>query len=140
MSGIIDRFVEEANTWVGVRYKDKGRDRGGVDCAGIMIKAAQAVGLTTYDTTNYSRRPDPREFLREMKGHLDRILKSEIGHGDVCVFAEPSHPCHVGIVDVDAGGIVHVIHAWAPAKKVIREVLTGHRRERMLMAFRFPVD
>lgn len=131
-------LVESVRTWIDVPYRDKGRNRHGIDCIGLLLVAAKDVGLTTYDTVDYPRRPNPRDFLRGMKSHLDRIPKSDAGHGDIMVFAEPKSPCHVGILDVNASGTVYVIHAYALARKVIREPLTSDRRSRALMAFRLP--
>lgn len=138
MTALQDKFVEAARGWVDVPYKHLGRDRYGIDCVGVLIKSAHETGFSTYDTKNYSRQPSPREFLRELKGHLDRIQKRDAGHGDVVVFQEPSHPCHVGILDVEKDGTVYVIHAYAPARKVVREAMTQDRWSRALMAFRIP--
>ena len=135
-----EEFVNIARTWIDVPYKDKGRSRYGVDCIGLVIKSAHEVGWTDYDTLNYPRRPNPKDFLRELKNQLDRIPKSDISHGDIAVFAEPRHPCHTGIIDIDECGNVYVIHAYAPAKKVIREPMTSQRKERMVMAFRIPEE
>lgn len=135
-----EAFVEAARSWIGVRYKHLGRDRYGVDCIGVVIKSAHEVGWTDYDTLNYPRRPNPKDFLRELNNQLIRIPKKQVGHGDVAVFAEPRHPCHTGIIDIDERGRKYVIHAYAPAKMVLREPLTHDRLERLVMAFRVPED
>ncbi|MEE8608991.1 MAG: NlpC/P60 family protein [Nitrospiraceae bacterium] len=135
-----ETLVESVRTWIDVPYRDKGRNRQGVDCIGLLLVAAQEVNLTAYDTLDYPRRPNPQDFLRGMKSHLDRIPKTEAGHGDIMVFAEPRHPCHVGILDVEPNGTVYVIHAYAPVRKVIREPLTADRRKRAMMAFRLPAE
>ena len=132
-----DRIVEQANTWIGVPYRDKGRNRFGVDCVGLIIKVAHELGLTDYDTMNYPRRPNPVDFLREMRDHLVQQPLAQAGHGMVAVFREPLHPCHTGILEVDAQGRRWVIHAYAPARKVIREPLVGARESNMLMALRY---
>jgi cell wall-associated NlpC family hydrolase len=133
-------LVEQVRTWEGVPYKDKGRDRGGVDCIGLLILAAKDARISGHDTLNYPRRPVPRDFLRELKGHMDRIQKREAGHGDVLVFEEPRHPCHVGVLEADARGQLWVWHAYAVARKVVRERMTDERWSRARMAFRVPGD
>lgn len=130
-------IVAEARRWEGVKYKHAGRNEHGLDCAGLIIKIANNCGFTDYDTTNYSRRPVPQEFIREMRDHLEQIPKGEIKNGDIMLFAEPRHPCHTGVYEIDDRGQEWVIHAYALARKVIREPLTKERRARWRMAFRF---
>lgn len=131
-----DEIVRAARSWIGVPYRHLGRDRGGVDCVGLIIKVAHECGLSTYDTTNYPRRPHVQDFMREMRGHLSQIPMAEVKAGDVLVFLEPRHPCHVGVVDEDAGG-AWVIHSYAIFRKVVRERLAGERLQRAVMAFRY---
>lgn len=134
-----DELVAAARTWLDVRWRHLGRDRArGVDCVGLVIRCAHQIGVTDFDTRNYGRRPVPTDFLREMRGQLVQIQKRDMGHGDIGVFREPRHPCHVGIVDVDESGQRWIIHAYAPHRKVTRDPLTGERLDRLLMAFRLP--
>lgn len=135
-----DDLVAAATTWIGVPWRHLGRDRArGVDCVGLLIKCAHQIGVATdFDTRNYGRRPVPTDFLREMRGQLVQIQKREMAHGDVGVFREPRHPCHVGILEVDNHGQRWIIHAYAPHRKVTRDPLDGERLARLLMAFRLP--
>jgi cell wall-associated NlpC family hydrolase len=133
-------LVEQARTWEHVPYKDKGRDRFGIDCIGVLLLSAQDAGLSDYETLDYPRRPVPQDFLRGMRNKLGRIQKAEAGHGDILVFREPRHPCHVGILDMDPNSTLYVIHAYAPARKVLREPMTAERWSRAVMAFRIPGD
>lgn len=129
------QIVEAAKAWVDTPYKHAGRDRFGLDCAGLIIKTAHDCGLTDYDSTNYGKRPVPAEFLREMKDHLTRVPKGEAQNGSILVFREPRHPCHTAVLEVDARGQRWVIHSYAPARKVIREALLPERWRRCVMAF-----
>lgn len=129
--------VTLAKGWIGVPFRHAGRSRQGVDCIGLVIKVAHEAGISSFDTTDYSRRPVPSEFVQGCKEHLDRILLDDAGSGDIGVFAEPRTPCHVGLIERDTGGRRWVIHAYAPARKVIYEPLVGDRLSRMIMAFRF---
>ncbi len=131
-------MVKEALTWVSVPYRHMGRDRkSGVDCAGLIIKVAHETGISEYDSLNYGRRPIPQDFIREVRHNMDDITTTEAGHGDVGIFAEPKHPCHCGIIDVDSDGQRWIIHAYAPRKMVVRERMTADRERNMLRAFRY---
>jgi hypothetical protein len=134
---IQDQIVEEAKTWIGVPFRHAGRNRLGLDCAGLVAKVAHEVGISTFDSIDYPKRPNPHDFLRGIGQEMQRIPKSEAGHGDVMVFAEPRHPCHCGIIEVDAQGQLWIIHAYALARKVVREHLTGERLKRARLAFRY---
>lgn len=134
-----NRIVEQAKTWIDVKYKDKGRDRfGGVDCIGLIIKVAHEIGFSDFDTIEYPRRPIPQDLLRGMRDHLEQVVPlSDVGHGNIGLFRGPVVPCHTGIIEVDEGGDMWVIHAYAPARKVVRERLVGERDDQMVMAFRY---
>lgn len=123
-----DDMIREAKTLLEVKYKDKGRDViSGLDCAGVLIAVAHRLELSDYDSLNYSRRPNAIELKRE----LDRIAKLEMlpnkwewQTGDIGLFSTDSHPVHLGFLERDEMGREYVIHAWAPARKVVRSEVT----------------
>lgn len=125
-----------ARTWVGVPFRHAGRSRAGVDCLGLAIAVAREAGIAAPDADGYPRRPSPRALAEGLRAHMDRAPAGEAPRdGDLLVFAEP-HPVHVGVVEVDGAGRRWVIHAYAPARKVIREPLEGERLRRVVAAYR----
>lgn len=123
MTTIPEQMIAEAKKLVGVRYKDKGRDEYGCDCAGLIIMVAHRLGISDYDTLDYSRRPNEAEMRREMK----RIPQIELlpnkwdwQTGDLGVFSDGGNAIHLGFLEVDEQGRWYVIHSWARAHKVVR--------------------
>jgi hypothetical protein len=51
------QVVSAAREWIGVPFRHQGRTRDGVDCAGVVIKVAHALGLSSFDATGYRRLP-----------------------------------------------------------------------------------
>lgn len=138
MAELEDKIVAQAKTWIDVKYKDKGRDRvGGVDCIGLIIKVAHEIAISDFDTIEYPKRPVPQDLLRGMRDHLEPIKIKDIGQGNVGVFRGPRVPCHTGIVEVDEAGEKWVIHAYAPARKVVRDRLAGEMFDNLCLAFRY---
>lgn len=130
-----DDIVAAAKLWMDTPYKHAGRDRFGMDCAGLIIKVGHACGLTNYDTVNYPKRPVPKDFLREMGTHLVRLPKAEAQQGSILVLRGPRHPCHTVILEIDEQERRWIIHSYAPARKVIREALTPEQWMNCVMAF-----
>lgn len=131
---------QEALAWEGTPYKHMGRDRQGVDCIGLPIVVGWAKGYTGYDIREYSRRPEPNFFLREVRKlpFMTRIPKDKFARGDLGIFVEPRHPCHVGLISwSNKEDDYQVIHAYALARKVIIEPMTRTRLDRLIMVFRY---
>lgn len=119
-------MIDEAKKLLDTPYKDKGRDEGGIDCAGLLIVVAHRLGISDYDSLNYARRPDPVELKREMNriSSLELLRnKWEWQNGDIGVFRTATHPVHLGLLEVE-NGRWYVIHSWAPARKVVRTEVT----------------
>jgi branched-chain amino acid transport system ATP-binding protein len=54
-----EALVAEARCWLGTPFRHQGRIRGqGVDCIGLVLEPARALGLTDYRPGAYSRLPD----------------------------------------------------------------------------------
>lgn len=116
-----DMIVNEARSWVGVRWKHLGRTRNGIDCGGLVLLVGRAHDVVHYDPGGYPHRPNG-DFMK----HFDRAFKrANVLHltpGHIVVFAESTHECHCGIVSKKYGELA-VIHAHCDRRQVIEETL-----------------
>lgn len=90
--------VKEAESWIGVKYRYAGNDRGGVDCSGLVVQVylgAASVALPRNSGKQY-------EFCTP-------VPKRNMLPGDLIFFSTPSSPS-VGHVGIFIGGDV-MIHS-----------------------------
>lgn len=100
-----------ARTQLGVPWRHQGRLPGvALDCAGLVICAARALGLVpvTFDVNGYSRVPDGT-MMRFCNEHMTPIGAPELGA--VIVVATHNDPQHMGIVVPYRHGGWAIIHA-----------------------------
>lgn len=132
MSG--EDIVVAARRWLGTSFHHQGRVRGvGVDCAGLVIGVARELGLMDFDVTGYGHRPDDQEMERLVRVHLAEIPLADAAPGDVLLLLIDGRPQHLGIL-TDIG----LIHAYAPARKVVEHRIDEVWPARIRAAFRFP--
>lgn len=104
--------VAEARTWIGTSFMHQARVRGvGVDCVGLVIGVARALGLVepTLDITGYPRSPDGRSMLAVCDQHMRRVDAPALGC--VLVVRHEIDPQHMGIVGDYVHGGLSLIHA-----------------------------
>ncbi len=136
--------IESARRYVGVRFKHQGRSLHGLDCLGLLIMVAQdchlkdAAGraLADYDYQHYTHLPDGALFLAQLQAALLRIEKEELQAGDVALFQVDGNPQHCGIISDYAHGGYGIIHAYAPARKVVEHALDEGWNKEMVALFR----
>ncbi|GER07176.1 hypothetical protein GCM10007972_18040 [Iodidimonas muriae] len=130
-----DEIVTAARRWLGTPFHHQGRVRGvGVDCAGLVIGVARELDLMCIDVTGYGHRPDDTEMERLVRAHLTEIPLAEAGLGDVLLLLIDGRPQHLAI-RTDIG----MIHAYAPARKVVEHRIDDSWASRIVAAFRFPI-
>lgn len=136
-----EKFAEEARVLVKTRFRHQGRTERGVDCLGLLVLAARRAGsrIVEEDVTDYPHRPDPEVLRRWLNRALCRIPRRQAASGDVFFMREGDLSAHVGVVDIDPDGKEHVIHAYGPAKQVLREVLQLDVRT-ILAVYRLPEE
>jgi cell wall-associated NlpC family hydrolase len=115
-----EEIVETARGWIGTPWKHQGRGERGIDCLGLVVVTAKALGLSEADEKTYSRRPDGGELIKRFKKEMKEISLNDIRAGDVILFADTSYPCHVAIVSLKHGEL-HIIHAHATRRQVLEE-------------------
>ena len=108
--------VEAARSWLGVRYKHKGRSRRGVDCVGLLFDTVnRSLGMHMEDP-HYVHRPTPEMALREIRRYATRITIAKLQPGDVVLMQFSGVATHFGIYTGHG-----VVHACAPARRVIEQ-------------------
>ncbi len=138
----VDRadIVAEARMHIGTPWRHQGRLPGhGLDCAGLLIVVARALGIVPadFDINGYSRWPDGT-LLRWCEEHMQRV--PEIEFGAVLALATREHPQHLGIVgDYVHGGwsLIHACNAAHPPR-VIETRLMFARNLNLRGVFRMP--
>lgn len=114
--------IEEALRWEGARWRHQGRGVNGMDCAGLVIVVANALGISDYDVHDYPPRPDGT-FLSHFDDHMDRVSGvANARPGDVLIFNDHLHRCHCGIM-ARKHGRPSVVHAHAERRQVMHETL-----------------
>ena len=134
-------IVAEARSYMGVRWKHQGRDRSGIDCAGLVIKVGQAFDVLDFDTADYGPQASDESMLRLCREHLIEVGRDAMAPGDILVMRFGGNR-HMGIVGDYLYGGPSVIHAFTARRKV-----TEHRFDdawlkamgaSFLACFRFP--
>ena len=129
-----NEFVDIARQWIGVPYRHQGRTRQGVDCIGLAIACAQALGLPVYDVDGYSRAPSGGMMRRLLKAHTDPMALSDIEPGDLLHMAFNEQPQHLAIVSNLQP--LRIIHADGLVGRVVEHGLDGQWRGRIRDAYR----
>lgn len=113
-----EAFVAAARGFLGVPWMHQGRTERGVDCIGLVVLSARAVGLDAPLDANYGRMQDYRQARRYLDQFCDRVGTAEVG--DIVLF-KTSQTLHTAIVsEVDGNGYpARVIQALGPKSNVV---------------------
>lgn len=126
-------IIAEARTWLGTPFHHQGRLKGvGVDCAGVVIGVAKALGLSDFDTTAYPRIPSAEQLRRALDANMESIFVQDAKEGDVLVFCFDREEQHVGFLS-DVG----IIHSYSQVKKCVEHSLDATWKSRIRGAYRF---
>lgn len=128
--------VTEARRWIGTPWHHQARRRGvGVDCVGLVIGVARALGLSDYDVTGYGELPNPEMMRRELQANLIEINVADSRAADVLWMRIAVDPQHLAIVT--GGDPLAIIHSIRRPGRVVEHELDDRWRKRVVGAFRF---
>lgn len=137
-------IISAAKSYVGVRYREQGRNMAGLDCAGLIVCTGVDSGAFPSDAVDkiakdYSRRPNVAEFTKSMiDAGCVRLPYGQHENGDILRIAFSNWPVHIGIYEVDERGNEWVIHAYLPVKKVTRERISRDIEGLISTVWRYP--
>lgn len=123
------QIVSEARRWIGTRYRHKGRSATGLDCVGLLVVVARALGVPHDDDQHYIDWPDPqRRLIAVLDCYMDVASPLSAWPGSIGLFTQDRLPGHCGIF-ATAHGAPHVIHAHIRRRGVVEEPYpTGEMR------------
>ncbi len=106
-----DEIVAAARSYIGTKWRHRGRNRRGVDCIGLVYLAYKDSGVYAEDKSGYGREPwndELRQGLRERFGDPT----DEPQPGDIALFEMRNEPPrHIGILGNYRHGGLSIIHA-----------------------------
>lgn len=121
----MSRLADAARAYIGTRFKHRGRDKRGIDCAGLGVAAFRDCGVELTDYLLYGREPHRDGLTERMTAtlgepvHVAPVRMSDLRDGDVIVMRYEIEPHHVAIVgerDYAGQRVLTMIHAdgWGP--------------------------
>lgn len=141
----MSNLVSAARKYKGVRFRHRGRNGRGLDCAGLAWLAYHDCGVTLPDFRLYGPEPHDDGLVTHITKALgDPVVVGPCGQrylelGDILVVRFEVNPHHVAIVtDYPYGGF-GVIHADGHCKKVVEHRLSDDMLKRITHVFRRPV-
>lgn len=114
----LDDIVAEARKWIGVKWQHQGRGRAGIDCAGLVIRVAQDLGLNVTDKQGYKRAPEAFKFVEHIRDQTDFVSQPQ--PGCLGIFRETHFPCHIGIF-TERHGQIYLLHSYMNLGRVMEE-------------------
>lgn len=130
-----DDVIATARTLIGTPFDHQGRIPGiSLDCAGVIVATANALGIAHDDVSGYSRIPGNGLLRQVLDGQeaLVRVRTESIEPGDILLMRFKREPQHLGIYTGDA-----IIHAWQIIGKVCEHAFDQSWRRRLVAAYRF---
>lgn len=126
--------IAEARTWLGTPFHHQGRVKGvGVDCAGVVLETARALGIDALDLRGYGHRPDSDEMIHHCRKQMKEVDLEDAQEGDIILIEIDRAPQHLVIL-TDVG----MLHAYAQRRRVVEHVIDQQWRDRFRAAFRLP--
>lgn len=139
MTGLMygDAVVYAARAMIGVPFVHAGRSVHGVDCIGLLVVAAAAVGVCVYDNRSYSRTVDADYMVSELSKACDPVPFPAALPGDVLLFRVGTSVQHMALVtESGPDGPVRIVHCYQTAGRVVEHALDRHWERRLAGAYR----
>lgn len=127
---IRDDIVEQARSYLGVKWVHQGRTRAGMDCAGLIIAVAHELSLHYVDDIGYSRTPDGNR-LRDML-NANAVRKTDAETGDIILMRFQTEPQHLAIKTP-----IGVIHSYMAVRKVVEHSIDETWSRRIVAVYSF---
>lgn len=127
----VSTIIAAARACLGTPFVHQGRTPGaGVDCAGLIILAARAAGITINAPEGYALPAHPQQLMHALQQlHPSALIEG----GSVLLFRMGGQPQHVAL----ATSPTTMIHAYAPAGKVVETTIGQAWLNRLIGIYTF---
>lgn len=125
------RLAKAAQDLIKTPFQRQGRTREGLDCVGLVLMAAQSVGvdLSAHDETTYGAQPNPVRLRQRLDAAFNQA--QSLGVGSVLLINIPDiGTTHVGVV-AERNGVLTFVHASDSRGEVIEHRLDGATRKKI---------
>lgn len=127
-----EQVVDAARAWLGTPFHHQGRAiEVGVDCAGVVVGVARALGIEVEDVAGYGREPHRRLLEQQLERQLLRVPAPKMG--DVLLMRFAADPQHVAICAGET-----IIHAYSSVGRCVEHRYADVWRRRTVAVYRFP--
>lgn len=127
-----------ARAYLGVRFVHQGRSRAGMDCAGLVVRVAQDLGLSEFDWRGYGRLPEADRMREVMQSQCVELKPGTAPSlGLVALMRFEAEPQHLAIV-VDHPHGLGVVHALMAERKVAEHRLDATWSQRIVALYELP--
>ena len=142
-----DTIIDTARSYLGTRFRHQGRTRAeGLDCLGLLLAIAQDIGVTwqadigaMHEDRGYSHMPCTTELRRGLELSLIAKPTEAMQITDIVLLCVQGRAQHLGILaryaDSDDRSL---IHAYAPARKVVEHRLDDAWRQAICGVYGLP--
>ena len=130
-----DDILSAARQCLGTPFRHQGRMLAfGLDCAGVAIHVARAIGAGVMDVEGYGRTPANGQLERSLDNQpcLERVFLEDRRPGDLLLMRFSSDPQHIAIYAGDT-----IIHAYESVGKCCERRLSSLWASRIVRVYRF---
>lgn len=127
--------INAARATLGTPFAHQGRIPGrALDCAGVIVVAANVLGFVPEEPNAYSRSPHDAmlESWIERQPFIARVDKASMRAGDVLLMRFGSEPQHLALYADPT-----IIHAYQAIGRVVEHRLDDKWRRRIVRVYRF---
>ena len=138
------QIIDAARLLLGTPWKLQGRNEQGVDCGGLLVLIARAVGLpwrADEDTPTYTMTPRGDSLLTYLSNCGANYLgMKDPPPGSITVFwwnRQTKTPAHLGIM-TDRQTVIHVYAPTFRTGHVTEDFFAGVMEKRLVAVYEFP--
>ena len=129
-----DEIIEAARSEIGTPFRHQGRSAGkAIDCAGLIVRVAELIGIPVDDQKGYSRLPSGAKLESALDGQSSVFLvRGAPLPGDILMLRFNKDPQHLAIF---AGE--NIIHSTNQTGRVVEERFDALWKSRLVRVYRF---